>query len=72
MDVIGLAQQRQQDEVEHALQARAPVQPGRTHCANLDCEAPILPVRQRMGAQLCIDCQRAIEQKAQPCARGAV
>ena len=72
MDVIELAQQRQQEDVDHALQARAPAQPGRTHCANLDCGAPILPVRQRIGAQLCIDCQRASERRAQTCARGAV
>jgi len=72
MDMIDLAQQRQQDEVDHALQARAPAPPGRTHCANMDCGEPILPVRQQMGAQLCIDCQRASERATQPCARTAV
>jgi hypothetical protein len=72
MDVIELAQQRQMDEVAHALVARpVPAQPGRAHCANLDCGEPIAPVRQQMGAQLCIDCQRDAERETQPCARGA-
>lgn len=72
MDMIEVAQRRQMEEIDHALAARPPHADGRTHCANADCGEPIAPVRQQMGAQLCIDCQRASEQRAQPCARGAI
>jgi len=72
MDVIEAAQRRQQDDIDHALAGRAPRKAGRATCANLDCGALILPVRQQMGAQLCIACQRDAEREAQRCARGAV
>jgi hypothetical protein len=71
MDVIDTAQRRQLEEIEHALAERKPAGPGREHCANLDCAAPIALVRQQLGAVLCIDCQRDAEQEAQRCARGA-
>jgi hypothetical protein len=71
MDVIDMAQRRQMEDVALALAARPAVAVGRMHCANADCREPIAEVRQRMGAQLCIDCQRAAERSAQPCARGA-
>lgn len=67
-----MAQRRQMEDIDHALAARPAQAYGRTHCANADCGEPIAPVRQQMGAQLCIDCQRANEQRAQPCARGAI
>lgn len=72
MDTIDVAQRRQQEEIDHALLARPALSAGRAHCANLDCGEPIAPVRQQMGATLCIDCQRAIEREAQQCARTAV
>ncbi|EIL99129.1 hypothetical protein [Rhodanobacter thiooxydans] len=72
MDMIEVAQRRQQEEIEHALAARPMQATGRTHCANAECGEPIVQVRQQMGAQLCIDCQRAVERGAQSCARGAV
>jgi hypothetical protein len=72
MDVIDVAQRRQQEEIDHALAARAGKPSGRAHCANLDCGEAITPIRQQMGAQLCIDCQRASELRAQSCARGAI
>jgi RNA polymerase-binding transcription factor DksA len=73
VDTIDVAQRRQQEEIDHALAARVSrTENGRTHCANADCGEPIASVRQQMGAQLCIDCQRAVERGAQSCARGAV
>lgn len=44
---------------------------GRVTCANLDCGAAIAPLRQQIGAQLCIDCARAEEAQAQHMRRGA-
>lgn len=72
MDAIDVAQRRQQDDIDHALAGRAPKPAGRSICANLDCGEPIASVRQQMGAQLCIECQRDAEREAQRCARGAV
>lgn len=72
MDLTEEASRRQMEEVEHALAARPALGTGRSHCGNADCGAPIAPVRQQMGAQLCIDCQRAVERGAQPCARRAI
>lgn len=72
MDTIEVAQRRQQDDIDHALAGRAPQMAGRTTCAKLDCGAPILPVRQQMGAQLCLACQHDAERESQRCARGAV
>lgn len=72
MDVIDTAQRRQQEEIDYALAARPAPVAGRSTCANLDCNFPVSLVRQKMGAQLCIACQRDAEQEAQRCARGAV
>jgi len=69
-DVIDLAQQRQQEDIELALAARAAPKPGRTCCANLSCREPIAPARQALGAQLCLECQLIHERSAQQCARG--
>lgn len=70
-EVIDVAQQRQQDDIDLALAARKPARAGRATCANVQCGEPIAPLRQNMGAQLCIDCQRDAERSAQTCARGA-
>lgn len=71
MDIIDVAQRRQQEEIEHALQAHAdkPVRTGREVCATPGCDEPISAARQALGAQLCIDCQRDAEWSAQRCAR---
>jgi hypothetical protein len=70
-DTIDLAQDQQHD-IALALAGRAPRSIGRSHCANADCGEPIAPLRQQLGAVLCIDCQRDAERSAQACARGAV
>lgn len=72
MDVIDKAQQRQLDDIEQALQSRKPAEPGRETCANATCGEPITPVRQALGAQFCLDCQRDIEmrQRGTSCRRG--
>ena len=72
MDVIDVAQRRQLEEIELALAARPVAKQGRPHCRNTACAEPITPQRQALGAQLCIDCQRAVEHKAHACARGVV
>ncbi|WEN13684.1 hypothetical protein PY254_10540 [Rhodanobacter sp. AS-Z3] len=72
MDVIDVAQRRQQEDIDHVLASRKPTGAGRTHCANLDCGEAIAPIRQQMGATLCIDCQRDAEQGTHACARTAV
>lgn len=72
MDTIDEAQRRQQEEIEQALSARRPAKAGRECCANQDCGEPIAPFRQQLGAQLCLDCQRAAEREAQSWARKAV
>lgn len=71
MDVIDVAQRRQQEEIEQALQAHAskPVRVGRDVCAVTGCGEPISAMRKSMGAQLCIDCQQDAERSAQRCAR---
>lgn len=65
MDMIDLAQQPQQQEIDHALANRRPVAMGLTHCERLDCGEPISETRQQMGACLCIDCATAHEREAQ-------
>lgn len=72
MDVIDVAQQRQLDDIDHALAARQPRRMGLTHCEVPECGEPISALRQHMGARLCIDCQQAWERGAQSCARRAV
>lgn len=37
---------------------------GRAECANLYCGEPIAPARQQLGAQLCLECQKADEAQA--------
>lgn len=70
MDVIDVAQRRQQEQIDQAVAARKPAPPGRVTCANLACGEPITPVRQQLGAQLCLDCQQRAEREAQQWARG--
>lgn len=65
MDLAGMAQRRQQEEIEHALQARKPVAQGLAVCSMLECDEPISALRQAMGARLCIECAKAQEQEAQ-------
>jgi hypothetical protein len=72
MDVIDVAQRRQQEDIDHVLASRKPTGAGRTHCVNMDCCEPIVEFRQQMGATLCVDCQRDAEREAQQCARTAV
>lgn len=75
MDIIDIAQQRQQEEIDHALAAHHAAhvtKPARARCAAVACDEPISPARQRMGAQLCLDCQRDAEHMAKSWARGAV
>jgi len=72
MDAIDVAQRRQQEEIDQALASRKVAVAGRKHCANVDCGEAIAPIRQQMGATLCIDCQRDTEREAQRCARTAV
>lgn len=49
-DVIDVAQQRQQDEIDQALAARKPAGAGRAFCVNGDCDEPISDVRRALGA----------------------
>lgn len=64
MDVIDVAQKRQQEEIDHALAARRAPSQGLAHCDALDCGEPISAMRQQLGARLCIDCLTAQEQEA--------
>jgi len=65
-DAMDALQQFNDDRVADALSAHAqrPRPAGRTHCANLDCREAIAPERQRLGAQLCLPCQKAEEGQA--------
>lgn len=62
-DLMDRVQQHAEDVAADALAAHAQRQQpvGRTTCANLDCGDDIVPARTALGAQLCIDCQRAEE-----------
>lgn len=62
-DMMDRVQQHAEDVANDALAAHALQRrlQGRDTCANLDCDAAIAPVRTALGAQLCIDCQRAEE-----------
>lgn len=62
-DAMDRVQQHAADITSDALQAHAQRTqlPGRSTCANLDCGEPISDARRGMGAQLCLDCQRAEE-----------
>lgn len=52
--------------LDDALRARAqrPAVSGLANCEDLECNAPITPQRQEMGARLCIDCAKADEARA--------
>ena len=65
-DAMERVQQLAIDHAQDALKRHAdrPQQLGRRACANLDCQEPITSQRQALGAQLCIDCQRADEAQA--------
>jgi RNA polymerase-binding transcription factor DksA len=65
VDAIDRAVAAEERQLEDALahHARRAKPAGRETCANLDCEAPIAPMRQEMGAQLCIDCAREEERQ---------
>lgn len=64
MDSIDVAQRRQQEEIEHALAGRRAPAAGLTVCEDAACGEPISPVRQAMGARLCLDCALAQEKEA--------
>lgn len=64
MDTIDVAQQRQLEDIERALKSRQQPSKGLAVCSMLDCDEPIAPLRQSMGATLCIDCAKANEQEA--------
>jgi RNA polymerase-binding transcription factor DksA len=72
MDDIDVAQRRQQEAIDHALAARPIPKAGRSHCEMMVCRQPISPERQRLGAVLCIECQRDAEHTARSCARAAI
>lgn len=60
-DFMDAVQDRVLAETEAAIAAQTQRRQGRTHCAAYDCGEPITPERTAMGAQFCIDCQRAEE-----------
>jgi RNA polymerase-binding transcription factor DksA len=64
VDVIDVAQRRQQEEIDQVLANRRVLPAGLTHCEMLDCGEPISAMRQQMGARLCVDCATAKEQEA--------
>lgn len=64
VDTIDLAQARQQEDVEHALAARKPTQPGTDVCTVDDCDEPISLQRKAMGARRCVSCQEDHEREA--------
>lgn len=65
-DSMDMVQQLAADNVADALARHGDRSrpAGRTACANLDCGAPISPLRQQHGAQLCLDCAKAEEAAA--------
>lgn len=65
MDLADVAQRRQQEDIDHALQGRRPIGPGRAVCSKKECDEPISALRQNMGARLCIQCAQDAEQEAQ-------
>jgi RNA polymerase-binding transcription factor DksA len=72
MDIIDRAQQRQQEDIDHALASRHHAGIGIAHCINADCGEPIADYRQQLGARLCLDCQRREERATVQCSRTAV
>jgi RNA polymerase-binding transcription factor DksA len=70
-DLMDSVQDRLIFEHEQRNARRAEVPPGFTECET--CDEPIAPVRQALGARLCIECQQAAELRMrQRSARGAV
>lgn len=63
MDHLQEAEAAHNDDAlrRHADRTRAV---GRAECANLDCDESISLQRQQLGAQLCIECQKAEEAQA--------
>lgn len=63
-DVMDAVQQRVQDDLDKALKAQAVKSSviGRDDC--LECGEYIAPVRKSLGAQLCLECQKRIEEHA--------
>lgn len=72
MDMIDVAQRRQQEEIDHALAARAAPGVGTASCSRFDCDELIADCRRHLGATLCLDCQQRAEREAQQCARRGV
>lgn len=60
-DFMDAVQDRVLAETEALLQERPAAAAGRSHCADEDCGETISPERTALGAQLCLDCQRAAE-----------
>ena len=63
-DAMDAIQERVLLDTEAAVAARAAQAEGRTHCAYAGCGEPITPERTALGAQFCLDCQRAAESSA--------
>ena len=63
MDIIDQAQDYQQRMIDAAVDRHRQHRIGRSHCANEDCGEPISATRRKLGAQLCLDCARAQEQR---------
>lgn len=63
-DFMDAVQERVLAETEAVLAARGDRPEGRSQCADDDCGAPISDERMALGAQLCLDCQRASEARA--------
>lgn len=65
VDFIDRAVAAEERQLEDALahHARRAKPTGRETCENVDCGEPIAPLRQQMGARLCIDCAREEERQ---------
>jgi RNA polymerase-binding transcription factor DksA len=62
-DAMDHVQELNEAHVEDALKRHSarPVVEGRATCANAECGEPISDARRRLGAQLCMECQRGVE-----------
>lgn len=62
-DAMDQVQELNDAHVAAALERHAarPLREGRATCIHADCGAPISDARRRLGAQRCMDCQRAEE-----------
>lgn len=65
-DAIDRLQEQEAEFHQRALSAHAAQLPrrGRDMCADEDCGEPISERRKALGAQLCLACQHAAEQRA--------